>query len=269
MGMQIVELTYDSPVEFDGASIRDRTGELLGESVSLRGGEHSHSLFHDAHPVQYKNATIPAQTALMGPTPITTDSERWREERQQTWGTEHVDDVVNAATHTVMVTEFMSRGLDPHQRLRLFHAVLQATVEALPPTAMVFKHSVQVVTPDDYLCARGEPPIRRPGSLNVRFFNVDGSDGDMLMDTRGLAEIGLTDLQCHFRTLEPNEVAAVLFNTALYSFETGAQFEDGHTVQGATEGAKWRCQFEDSLIPPKRVVLDLEPDGNCAAGGRA
>jgi hypothetical protein len=141
-------------------------------------------------------------------------------------------------------------------------------IEITAPDALVFKHSQQVIAPADYLSACSEDPIFRPGSLNVRFFNLSNSDGDMIMDTRGLQEIGLHDLQCHFRQLDPKEVARVLLNTGLYIFEKGAVIESGHTVAGVEPESKWRCQFEKSLLEPKREVLDLNPGKPYAAGKR-
>ena len=58
--------------------------------------------------------------------------------------------------------------------------------------------------------------------LNVRLFRVEGgAQGDMLMDTRGLAALGLPDLQMHFRGLNPGRVAGLLFNYGRYIYENG------------------------------------------------
>ena len=89
------------------------------------------------------------------------------------------------------------------------------------------------------------------------------------MDTRGLNEIGLHDLQCHFRSaLEPNDVTLVLYNTANYIYEKGPVIESGNTIQGNSPESKWVCQFEDSLLEPKRVVLDINPGRPFAGGNR-
>jgi hypothetical protein len=90
----------------------------------------------------------------------------------------------------------------------------------------------------------------------------------MIMDTLGLAALGLPDLQCHFRTLVPGEVAAVLHNTAYYLFEHGDVIDDGHTVAGIEPESRWTCQHEKSLLKPSRIVLDLNPGPPFAAGGR-
>ena len=120
----------------------------------------------------------------------------------------------------------------------------------------------------DYLDAVGDEPVLRPGTLNVRFFNIAETDGDMLMDTRGMAELDLPDLQCHFRGLDPNGLSRVLFNTAIYLVEQGPVIESGHTIQGIEPGSKWICQQEDALIGPERTVLDLNPGPPYAAGDR-
>ena len=108
-------------------------------------------------------------------------------------------------SHPLLVTEMMARLLDPGDRVKLFHGVLQAAVETTRPDALVFKHTQQVVEPRAYLESTKLPPIERPGSLNVRFFNISNAGGEMIMDTRGLEEVGLHDLQCHFRELAPED----------------------------------------------------------------
>jgi len=90
----------------------------------------------------------------------------------------------------------------------------------------------------------------------------------MLMDTRGLQELGLHDLQCHFRGLDPNAVASVLFNTAVYIFENGPVIASGNTIAGIEPESKWRCHFENALVKPARELLDLNPGPPFAAGKR-
>lgn len=90
----------------------------------------------------------------------------------------------------------------------------------------------------------------------------------MVMDTRGLQEIGLHDLQCHYRDLDPNDVSRLLYNSAVYIFENGPVIESGNTIEGHTPGSKWICQFENSLIEPNREILDLNPGSPYSAGSR-
>jgi len=76
------------------------------------------------------------------------------------------------------------------------------------------------------------------------------------------------DLQCHFHDLDPNKVSRVLYNTAHYIFDNGAVIESGHTVAGIQPDSKWLRQFENSLLDPKREVLDINPGKPYAAGKR-
>jgi hypothetical protein len=90
----------------------------------------------------------------------------------------------------------------------------------------------------------------------------------MVMDSLGLAALGLPDLQCHFRGLDCNAIAGLLHNLGIYLFENGDVIEDGHTIDGIAANQRWRCQHEMSLIGPERAVLDIDPGQPFAAGNR-
>lgn len=270
MEMQIVELHFSVAPRCDYSAIKSRAEALLDEQVDAPDAYSANDaflIFHKQHPVQLKDAVIAPQTALLrADRPIKIDG--YADDIQQSWGFRDCASVLSTSNHTILVTEMMARVLPANDRVRLFHGVLQAVIELTHPIALVFKHSQQVVRPQAYLECVGDEPILRPGALNVRFFNISNSSGDMLMDTRGLSEIGLHDLQCHFRDFDPNDVSKLLFNTAAYIFENGAVIESGNTVAGIEEGSKWVCQFENALVPPEREVLDLNPGSPHAAGGR-
>lgn len=106
------------------------------------------------------------------------------------------------------------------------------------------------------------------GVVNVRLFRIENDPGVTVMDTIGLHCLGLPDLQCHFRDLDPGAMARVLYDTAAYVFENGDVIEDGHTVAGVGGDEHWRCQHEDALVEPRREVLDIDPGDPFAAGGR-
>ncbi len=114
----------------------------------------------------------------------------------------------------------------------------------------------------------GEEDALLLGLVNVRMFRIEGTDGDIVMDTMGLTALGLPDLQCHYNGLPPARVAAEMYNIANYLFERGDVIEDGHTVEGLEKDQRWRCQHEASLVKPQRMVLDLNPGAPFAAGNR-
>ncbi len=269
--MQIVELHFQRELPCDYAAVKARAQEILGSELDCPGPTASGKAFlivHKSHPVKYTDGQVPAQTAI-----FTADQppklEDYQQDIQQSWRCRGAEELLRGCKETRLVTELMARLLSPQDRVMLFHGVLRAMIEVTSPDALVFKHSQQVIKPADYLAACDRDPILRPGSLNVRFFNISNSAGDMVMDARGLAEIGLHDLQCHFRDLNPTDVARVLFNTAVYIFENGPVIESGQTVAGIDPNSRWRCQFENSLLEPKREVMDLDPGKPYAAGKRS
>jgi Domain of unknown function (DUF4261) len=105
-------------------------------------------------------------------------------------------------------------------------------------------------------------------ALNVRLFDVQDRPGEIVMDTRGLAEFMLPDLQVHFRELEPTAIARALYRSALYVWGEGDVIEDGSTIEGLLPSDRWRCRHERALVAPDRMVLDLEPSPPFAAGHR-
>jgi uncharacterized protein DUF4261 len=228
------------------------------------------AFIHPDHPVELRDATIAAQI-LITPAEKPPASAALEPALQQSWTFTEARSAVKGVTQTILFTDVMASGLEPQARLDVFTRSLLGFLELAPPVAIHWRPSQQIVNPIAYLRAAKESPAALffAGAVNVRLFNIQGAAGEMVMDTMGLAALGLPDLQCHFVDLEPGEVARTLYNLSLYIFEQGDIIEDGHTVDGAQPGSKWRAQHEDALIEPNRVVLDLDPGPPNAAGQRA
>ena len=273
MPIQTVEMLYDGPPAFDATGIAARaaeirSGEITGAATDDAELQISAALFsHLDAMVQYDEGEAPAQTALLAAS-RTSEAAAYTESIQQSADREWAEEACNRSSATLLLSEMLARTLSPQRRVELFHSVLQAAVELTSPIALVFLHSQEVVKPEDYLADPSVPPIMRPGGINVRFFNIADTEGDMLMDTRGMDEIGLPDMQCHFRELDPNAVWRVLYNTAVYVFENGPVIESGHTVAGIEMDSAWVGRYESALVSPEREVLDLNPGPPYAAGER-
>ncbi|MBK9143398.1 MAG: DUF4261 domain-containing protein [Candidatus Melainabacteria bacterium] len=264
--MQTVALLYQAKTPIDYDAVQARSEELLDSGIE-KGGE---GLFlHTKIPCEFEAATVPLQTTIIE-TEARGEPRHYAESIEQSWNCEDAEERISSCIQTVLVSEMMAYPLDAPTRLRLFHGVLQALIETSNPHTMVFLHSQQVIDPRLYMEDCGLDPLQRRGSLNVRFYRVgNGEEGDMLMDTRGLDDIGLHDLQCHYRGLPPNEVARLLFNIAVYLVENGPVIDSGNTVEGIQPGSKWLCQFEEAIVAPERTVLDINPGSPYAAGGRS
>jgi len=271
MSIQTAELHYTTPPSYDAAALATRAEELLHSGIRVLNPDSDRGtilLAHENLEVHYKDGAAPPQTAVLA-TDKETDPSAYTASIQQSWACNDAAARIESSKHGLMITEMLARGLEPSERIRLFHGVLQAFVEITQPNAIAWGHSQQIVAPLAYLDSCTKDPIHRIGSLNVRFYSISNSDtNDMVMDTRGLDEIGLHDLQVHFRELDPNDVSQLLFNTAQYIFENGPVIDSGQTVAGTVPDSKWGCQFEQSLVEPKREILDLNPGAPYAAGIR-
>ena len=218
------------------------------------------AFIHPDHLIALKDATVPAQI-LVSPLEKVPTGEGIESALQQSWDFPRARNVVAQSGAAVLVSDLMSSALPYLERFDLFTRCLLAVLEVAPPEAIHWVPAQRIVNPIAYRKSADQSVPARffAGAINVRLFNAGGAaEGTMLMDTMGLAALGLPDIQCHFRTLDPQQMAPFLYNLAMYVFERGDVFEDGHTVDGI-DGEKWLVRHEQSLSAPGRQVLDIEP----------
>jgi hypothetical protein len=163
----------------------------------------------------------------------------------------------------------MSSNLPQRDRRRIIAGGILAVLDLMQPDLIHCPQSQQFVDPEKAAANLGDPEqVANPvyGFTNVRFFNIEETEGEMIMDIRGLGALGLTDLQMHFRGLKPADVAGLLHGLAVYLLESGDVIDNGHTVQGLTPDDRWLCMHEMALLAPERVVLDIDPGPPYAVG---
>jgi hypothetical protein len=218
---------------------------------------------------EYKGGRLPSQLCLCrGDSPP--DPDRLEKALQQTWDWDEAREAVASTKHMLIANDLLAAAVEPRLRNQQFRGFIRAIQEMAPCKAMHWINTQQVVQPERFTFQQGEPGAQPLyGSINVRFFNIQGTTGDCLMDTLGLAVLGFPDIQCHFRGLQPRDVARTLYNVAYYVFQSGDVIKDGETVPGVLENDRWRCQHEMPLVGPERVILDLDPGAQYAAGKRA
>jgi len=221
--------------------------------------------FHLNYMVSYSEGEMPAQTSLM-------DMENrpaadYVTAIQQSWHWQEAARTLEECNHSLLLIDMMASGLDPQSRLQLFSGALRAILETAPCDAIYFRESDKLVEPGAYLAAIEEDALLY-GAMNIRFYNVEGTESERaegLMDSIGLAALGIPDVQCHFYDLEPGEVAGHLTNIGYYLFKQGDVIADGETI-GFTEDMRWRCEHQYALAAPHRVVIDMDPGEGYYAG---
>jgi hypothetical protein len=285
-----VELLYARPIPPEDPGVRaaiaaalDRMagGRLRLATASTRGGTPEATLvFVDQGDV--RDAGEPPSWMLGAPESIQGNAagdeafhDVLHESLAQSWWWNDAAAQAHGAPHRLRLADRGFLTLDYHRRLVAFRTVLAAVLEATPCRAVVWLPSQQVVDPAEVLEAhRADPEAPLPGGLNVRFYRVDprdagAGDEELVMDTLGLGALGLIDLQCHFRGLDPEAVGEVLLRTGCYLFERGLVVRDGDSVQGPGPQDRWLARKTVALSPPEREILELDPGFPFAAGGEA
>ncbi|MBP1991496.1 DUF4261 domain-containing protein [Paenibacillus eucommiae] len=226
----------------------------------------TYMFFHMNHMVEYADGSVPAQTCVFAANEIS-GSYMYETALQQSWHWPEVRETVDECRHSLLLTDFCAAGLDYKERLQLFQNALRALLETAPCDAIYWKTSEKFIQPQAYTEAVAGGQLLH-GALNIRFYSVEGTGSgrqEALMDTCGLAALGIPDVQCHFYDLSPNEVADSLNDLAYYLFDKGNVIQDGETV-GMTGDQRWRCEHQFALAVPQRYVIDLDPGEPYYAG---
>lgn len=218
--------------------------------------------------LEYKNASVPV-SIVISTFDQRPNREKIKKSLEQSWSFENKE-LLEECKFTVLVTDIMAIGLEYAKRIELFQKALYAIVELIPCEGIHFHLTEQVLSKEDYL---ENNPLNDNydllfGALNVRMFNIEGKENEYLMDTLGLSAVGLCDLQCHFKNLDPNEVSNILYSYGYYIFDNLDAAENMKVIEGVNKGDEWTCQHEVSLAGPERVVLDINPGKEFSSANR-
>ncbi len=254
-----IELLYDEAPVLDEAALVAAVQARLPATRLLGRGARGFSFVHPDLPV---GAGAQAQTLVgrVAPPPF----ERLAPALQQSWRVKRDVARLAACRGALVVSELRSHApLAPAARLGLVQSLAAAVAGVWPPAWLHWPPAQELTEGAAWCEGLGERPLPdlAKGGLNVRLFAVeDGRPGETLMDTMGLAPLGLPDLQCHFHGLPREQVAQVLFSAAAYLFQHGDVIADGHTLPSHDGRSRWTCRHETALAAPERGVLDLDPD---------
>lgn len=183
------------------------------------------------------------------------------------------DQILSECKYQIFANDMLGGGLPARKRANMLMDYLEALVELYPQCEAVYNaNSGKLIKADD-IRNKEMTGIDRfiRYAVNVRFFNVEGTE-DSVVDTLGLSLLYIEDLQYHFHDMDPNWVVGHAYTVASYLLNNDNPMKDGDTVDGIRNGTivqdiQWKCQYEDALIQPARVVIDVCMD-EYAAGNR-
>lgn len=152
----------------------------------------------------------------------------------------------------IRLSDVPADGLAPRDRHARFAAAVRAVAEATEPVLIAPSATAQVLVPevleDPFL------PI-----VNVRTTQSVEAAGAVIVDTVGLAALGIPDLQCHAKGIPPDDLAAFLRGIADVLLDDPTVIHDGNSIQGLDFHDRWKCRLRGSLREPSRRVLDVDP----------
>lgn len=261
-----VELLYPQspPLDADTLASRVRNYCPLAEAADS-GGKPPILISHKDHLVPIDVSvdgapSVPARTVVM-PTEAVSNVGVLHESLAQTRDWDDAVEALAQSTKRVVVSDLLAKDLPARERLALFEAVVLGIIEAARPTAIHWKPAGKLVDPAALLKASGSSSIDAlpQAAINVRLFRIARSNDDLLMDTLGLASLGLPDMQVLFHGMEPSRVAAHLYAVALYTLRNGELVDEGESIEGPTRGTEWTARRGQALVEPPRPVFDFDP----------
>ncbi|MCC9043067.1 DUF4261 domain-containing protein [Myroides sp. M-43] len=212
--------------------------------------------------VEFEEGIVPAQCVVMHAEDdsIKNVGSKYIE---QNWHWEEGAEALEKCNYEVLVTDFLSRSLEPRVRIVLMQQMLFAMAKVSKPTVIVSEHGEKLINPEVFMADCLDPNyVGLDLMINVRLFNVEQPEyGSLLMDTVGLHALGVSDFQFFYDDEAIlNDVASRLWDYAYYLMEAGDVIEDGHTIEGLEVGSKWLCQKQFASSQPRRTVINLKVD---------
>lgn len=274
-GVFMVQLLMEEPCELPSP---ERTEAVLtarlGRVEAFGSREHSASYAAWDYQAEFKDAKVPVQLTIHSREPF--DGEKIDPmRRSQMWACgEQRDEILSRCRYGVLAHDMLGGGLPAQVRGKLLMDFLEALVELYPACRAVYSLNSGKLVLADAIREKSAEGLDRYVEyiVNARFFNIEGTQDDHVVDTLGLSLLFVEDLQYHFHGLDPNWVVGHAYSMASYLLSENCPIKDGETIDGVTEGrldpqVRWQCHFEDALIRPERSVLDVHT-GPYAAGNR-
>lgn len=215
---------------------------------------------------QFKDAPSPISPVACFINPAPFDTQHIPEmQRSQFWDVQDGETVIESCTWVVNVFSFLSVGLDYREQAQLFLAQVETALAQYPTCMAIYiPISGKLMLPEMFISDKKTNQATRflKLFLNVRFFNVADSKAQII-DSCGLHVFHMPDVQVHFTGLDPDDVVRYVYNLVSYQFENNFPIQNGDRVDGfgpdgkITTKVQWGAQYENALVEPDRIVLDV------------
>lgn len=271
----VIELLFETkPKKPTANAILRKAREAFGE-IEVIGRDENLTSFTPANYSSFVNGKFePVQLAMSGVNEFNADLSVSDFARSQIWNVENVDEVLAKYKYSIKLYDINAQGQVPKERAEMLVLWLE--------TALALYSDCQAIWTKDSGKLQLVEAIKNFKGIginefifsmvNVRFFNIPNTN-EFIVDSTGLSAIGSSDVQFHFKGVNPNKIANLAYKLAWYLLNDESQIKDGDTIDGLddrgnlTADVQWLCHYEDSLVEPLRPVLDINM-GKFAAGER-
>lgn len=273
----VIELLFEEePTRPTANAIFREARNIFGDINIVSRDENDTEFSMDKFVAYNKDNTTSAVGLAMGNVLSFDDKKSVSEfERTQIWNVANSDELLSKYKYCVKIWDVNAQRQIPKERAVMLVDWLNIALKLFPKCQAIWIKSA-----GKFQLAQSIKNLKENGivkylfsMVNIRFFNVPHTN-EFIVDSVGLANIGLSDVQFHFKGMNPNKVANLAYSLARYVLNNDdVLIKDGDTIDGMNDEGKmtpdvqWICRYEDSLIEPLRPVLDINT-GKYAAGDR-
>ena len=170
---------------------------------------------------------------------------------EQTWDWPEAEPALARCGYRIRVCDLTGAGLLYDVRYRLISTVVLAVVELTDPTVCHWEPAGCLVEPKRLARNLAWP-------FNVRAVALDPGR-ESLMDTLGLAALGLIDAQCYYRGLDRGQMARWMYGVGRKLFTDGGVITEEDSIPGLRPNERWTWRRQSAMLPPTRPVIDVKP----------
>jgi Domain of unknown function (DUF4261) len=251
-----IELLFNQPPSLDPDALIGKLGNPYEIAVKMQNpGNGTVTVANREHPVPMEvdgtTKKVPTLTNVVW-SDARIDIKEYKAPLEQTWEWDGARRALSRCWYRMLVGDLTGSRLPYRDRFQILTDIAVACAELTNPLVCHWKEAGCLVEPS----VLAEHLAR---VCNVRQFEV-GIAGDHLMDTLGLAALGLPDIELYFRGLDPGMVAGFLYATARYMFDRGDVINDGDTVPSPDPQVHWKTAHDVASVRPARTVVKVIPD---------
>lgn len=271
-----IELLFEDMPKAPTANAVFREAKLRYGDINIISRKENHLQFSIDKYVSYNkdNTTSPVELAIGSINDFNNESIS-EFERSQIWNIKDSETILNNMKYSLKIWDINAQRQIPKERALMLMDFVDIALKTYPTCKAIWIKSAGKLQLAQSIKSFKDVGIAKYifSMVNIRFFNIPDTN-EFIIDSMGLSNIGLSDVQFHFKGMNPNKVANLAYSLSRYILSNDdTMIKDGDTIDGMndqgqmTPDVQWICRYEDSIVEPLRPVLDIET-GKYAAGDR-